>query len=328
MRGHRSTRCAHTNRILVRVRKPGRPLDVCPHKLGDDLCSICDLEQGEVSCTYTALRLFHFAPDNTADKYRRSEAQREAHDPENQRLESAPTPEAFTPILIPPTPRRTVKWNSRWVSRRELKASGRSGSVDNTSQRYDGVDRQGVGRPHDSDRKHNHRTRSRQGPNERLIECTSSWRPQSISHFGSDGGSHTSQLLDPGRDFRQLSASNIEPSPAAPDTRASSLDKERLALSPSLSPLWREQNRLARTDCQSASASQAHCASVNGSLTAQSECRLPPIHVLRGGWPQLDEHISCWEKVPLPSPKLILQGRLSTFIEALGPNVLGTPSIR
>ncbi|KAI5811347.1 hypothetical protein DFH27DRAFT_520780 [Peziza echinospora] len=34
MRGHRSSKCAHEDRLLVRVRKPGRPLSACPHQLG------------------------------------------------------------------------------------------------------------------------------------------------------------------------------------------------------------------------------------------------------------------------------------------------------
>ncbi|CUS11299.1 unnamed protein product [Tuber aestivum] len=33
MRGHRSSKCNHTDRILVKVRKPGRPLSSCPHTL-------------------------------------------------------------------------------------------------------------------------------------------------------------------------------------------------------------------------------------------------------------------------------------------------------
>ncbi|KAF8477082.1 hypothetical protein BDZ91DRAFT_11494 [Kalaharituber pfeilii] len=31
MRGHRSSKCMHEDRLLVRVRKPGRPLSSCPH---------------------------------------------------------------------------------------------------------------------------------------------------------------------------------------------------------------------------------------------------------------------------------------------------------
>ncbi|KAG9239203.1 copper fist DNA binding domain-containing protein [Amylocarpus encephaloides] len=37
IRGHRATSCAHTDRILVEVRKPGRPLESCGHQL--DTCS-------------------------------------------------------------------------------------------------------------------------------------------------------------------------------------------------------------------------------------------------------------------------------------------------
>lgn len=31
IRGHRSTKCQHTDRVLLEVRKPGRPLTSCPH---------------------------------------------------------------------------------------------------------------------------------------------------------------------------------------------------------------------------------------------------------------------------------------------------------
>ncbi|KAF4633675.1 hypothetical protein G7Y89_g4438 [Cudoniella acicularis] len=37
IRGHRATSCAHTDRILIEVRKPGRPLESCGHQL--DTCS-------------------------------------------------------------------------------------------------------------------------------------------------------------------------------------------------------------------------------------------------------------------------------------------------
>ena len=37
IRGHRATSCKHTDRVLVEVRKPGRPLQTCGHKL--DTCS-------------------------------------------------------------------------------------------------------------------------------------------------------------------------------------------------------------------------------------------------------------------------------------------------
>ncbi|KAI0129498.1 hypothetical protein BJ170DRAFT_276406 [Xylariales sp. AK1849] len=32
IRGHRSSKCAHHDRLMIEVRKPGRPLSVCPHK--------------------------------------------------------------------------------------------------------------------------------------------------------------------------------------------------------------------------------------------------------------------------------------------------------
>ena len=38
IRGHRATSCAHTDRILVEVRKPGRPLQSCGHKLDSCVC--------------------------------------------------------------------------------------------------------------------------------------------------------------------------------------------------------------------------------------------------------------------------------------------------
>ena len=38
MRGHRSSKCTHSDRILVQVRKPGRPLSSCPHPSGQCNC--------------------------------------------------------------------------------------------------------------------------------------------------------------------------------------------------------------------------------------------------------------------------------------------------
>ncbi|KAJ5054024.1 uncharacterized protein L3040_000310 [Drepanopeziza brunnea f. sp. 'multigermtubi'] len=38
IRGHRATSCAHTDRILVAVRKPGRPLESCGHNLNTCQC--------------------------------------------------------------------------------------------------------------------------------------------------------------------------------------------------------------------------------------------------------------------------------------------------
>jgi hypothetical protein len=31
IRGHRATKCEHWDRVMVRVKKPGRPLQTCPH---------------------------------------------------------------------------------------------------------------------------------------------------------------------------------------------------------------------------------------------------------------------------------------------------------
>ncbi|KAF2140613.1 uncharacterized protein K452DRAFT_48983 [Aplosporella prunicola CBS 121167] len=38
IRGHRSTTCNHTDRVLLEVRKPGRPLSTCPHPAGKCSC--------------------------------------------------------------------------------------------------------------------------------------------------------------------------------------------------------------------------------------------------------------------------------------------------
>jgi len=38
IRGHRASKCQHQNRILVEVRKPGRPLNGCPHPTGACNC--------------------------------------------------------------------------------------------------------------------------------------------------------------------------------------------------------------------------------------------------------------------------------------------------
>ncbi|KAK0109733.1 hypothetical protein ONS95_002412 [Cadophora gregata] len=38
IRGHRATSCAHTDRILIEVRKPGRPLESCGHNLNTCHC--------------------------------------------------------------------------------------------------------------------------------------------------------------------------------------------------------------------------------------------------------------------------------------------------
>ncbi|KAG4444483.1 hypothetical protein IFR05_000074 [Cadophora sp. M221] len=38
IRGHRATSCAHTDRVLIEVRKPGRPLESCGHNLSTCNC--------------------------------------------------------------------------------------------------------------------------------------------------------------------------------------------------------------------------------------------------------------------------------------------------
>lgn len=38
IRGHRATSCAHNDRVLVEVRKPGRPLQSCGHRLDTCVC--------------------------------------------------------------------------------------------------------------------------------------------------------------------------------------------------------------------------------------------------------------------------------------------------
>ncbi|KAF2816850.1 uncharacterized protein BDZ99DRAFT_3147 [Mytilinidion resinicola] len=46
IRGHRSSKCDHKDRVLQEVRKPGRPLSSCPHPAGTCSC-------GPISITYT-----------------------------------------------------------------------------------------------------------------------------------------------------------------------------------------------------------------------------------------------------------------------------------
>ncbi|KAF3137347.1 hypothetical protein TWF569_009278 [Orbilia oligospora] len=43
MRGHRSSKCTHSDRILIKVRKPGRPLSSCPHEAGTCSCEIASV---------------------------------------------------------------------------------------------------------------------------------------------------------------------------------------------------------------------------------------------------------------------------------------------
>ncbi|KAH7563702.1 hypothetical protein J3E72DRAFT_204937 [Bipolaris maydis] len=38
IRGHRSSKCDHIGRVLLEVRKPGRPLGICPHVIGSSSC--------------------------------------------------------------------------------------------------------------------------------------------------------------------------------------------------------------------------------------------------------------------------------------------------
>ncbi|KAF1986897.1 hypothetical protein K402DRAFT_420942 [Aulographum hederae CBS 113979] len=38
IRGHRSSKCTHKDRVLIEVRKPGRPLSSCPHPTGSCSC--------------------------------------------------------------------------------------------------------------------------------------------------------------------------------------------------------------------------------------------------------------------------------------------------
>lgn len=44
IRGHRSSKCKHEDRVLIEVRKPGRPLTTCPHPAGST-CN-CTNKQG------------------------------------------------------------------------------------------------------------------------------------------------------------------------------------------------------------------------------------------------------------------------------------------
>lgn len=46
IRGHRSSKCQHHDRVLIEVRKPGRPLSSCPHPAGS-----CGCERITVSYT-------------------------------------------------------------------------------------------------------------------------------------------------------------------------------------------------------------------------------------------------------------------------------------
>ncbi|KAJ6262164.1 hypothetical protein Dda_2969 [Drechslerella dactyloides] len=43
MRGHRSSKCNHNDRILIKVRKPGRPLSSCPHEAGSCSCEVASV---------------------------------------------------------------------------------------------------------------------------------------------------------------------------------------------------------------------------------------------------------------------------------------------
>ncbi|KAK6341058.1 hypothetical protein TWF696_009367 [Orbilia brochopaga] len=43
MRGHRSSKCNHHDRILIKVRKPGRPLSSCPHEAGNCNCEVASV---------------------------------------------------------------------------------------------------------------------------------------------------------------------------------------------------------------------------------------------------------------------------------------------
>ncbi|KAF3921406.1 hypothetical protein ABW21_db0201023 [Orbilia brochopaga] len=43
MRGHRSSKCGHHDRILIKVRKPGRPLSSCPHEAGSCSCEVASV---------------------------------------------------------------------------------------------------------------------------------------------------------------------------------------------------------------------------------------------------------------------------------------------
>lgn len=54
IRGHRATSCSHSDRVLVAVRRPGRPLESCEHRL--DTCScgrlseLFSLSNGKSEC--------------------------------------------------------------------------------------------------------------------------------------------------------------------------------------------------------------------------------------------------------------------------------------
>ncbi|EPS45224.1 hypothetical protein H072_779 [Dactylellina haptotyla CBS 200.50] len=49
MRGHRSSKCTHTDRILIKVRKPGRPLSSCPHEAGSCSCEVASVAIPKIS---------------------------------------------------------------------------------------------------------------------------------------------------------------------------------------------------------------------------------------------------------------------------------------
>ncbi|KAF3919006.1 hypothetical protein ABW20_dc0110500 [Dactylellina cionopaga] len=77
MRGHRSSKCSHQDRILIKVRKPGRPLSSCPHEAGSCSCEVASVAIPKISANCpcgTPPGIGKIKKEDKASKYDRSRA--------------------------------------------------------------------------------------------------------------------------------------------------------------------------------------------------------------------------------------------------------------
>ena len=317
VRGHRTSRCTHTERILVRVRKPGRPLHACPHQFGDNLCSVCDMEQGQVSISiYTTCR--SSLPSNqVADDYQHRKTQREGHDSENQvdpELENAVGPHALSPILLPSNPRRLTRWNSLWVSRRDLKVSKREASVDGTAYVRNGTSCQELNiPPASSSRKRSFAEYSNLTPAAKLRSSVLALqlRQHSVSRFWKHGGSDMSKTLEQGYDLHEVSMGKVDQSQTAAPSHISRLEGNCVGLSPLTGSPRAELNQSKNVVGKSAFHPESHSACDFGALAVQEEYRLPPIRAFEENWLRLHSQDALRKEAPLPSPDSNLEGRIA-----------------
>lgn len=135
MRGHRSSKCTHGDRILIQVRKPGRPLSSCPHPDGQCNCSglRVAIPKSEISVSYTSQSgslMLHLASSCACGKFS-AEAAPNALEIKTSGGREEHNGEQLSPALAP-TP-------SRVISSRVRKSRRSSGVSASTLKALEGV---------------------------------------------------------------------------------------------------------------------------------------------------------------------------------------------